>query len=377
MPKQPGRFWGRYVRPESRLEAQVSEDRGMPLKTHPLSWLTTLASVSTVSVVAILASALLGSGQAQTEASADVQTVRVGLGYLPDVQFASFYAAQERGFYADEGLEIEFQHGFASELYPLLAQGKLDFVVGDAEDVITLRAQDPEQTLFVYVMALFQQVPNALFSLAENQITTPADLEGKTVGIPGLFGSSYTAFQAVLRAADLGETDVTVEQIGFTQLEAVLSGRVDVALGFINNEPLVLAAQGVAVDVIPVGPYSPSLGSGVITTDAVLGGDLTKRFLAASQRGVAFALANPEAAFEAAESFVENLDETRFAVLEATLPLWESSYSRENGVGFSDPARWQELLALLKETGRVETDLPAETFFSNAYLDPDVAESAP
>lgn len=370
--KEPGRFWGRYVCPEALLEALVPEDRDMFLKTYLPGWLKTVAL--TAAFIALFGSSV----QAQTESSADVQTVRVGLGYLPDVQFASFYAAHERGFYADEGLAVEFQHGFASELYPLLAQGKLDFVVGDAEDVISLRAQDPEQTPFVYVMALFQRVPNALFSLAEQEITTPADLAGKTVGIPGLFGSSYTAFQAVLRAADLGETDVTVEQIGFTQLEAVLSGRVDVALGFVNNEPLVLAAQGVAVNVIPVAPYNPSLGSGVITTDAVLGGDLTERFLRASQRGVAFTLADPKAAFNAAESFVENLDEARFAVLEATLPLWESPYSRANGVGFSNPARWLELLALLKETGRVETDLPAETFFSNAYLDPEIAaESAP
>lgn len=177
----------------------------------------------------------------------------------------------------------------------------------------------------------------------------------------------------MLRAAELEETDVTVEQIGFTQLEAVVSGRVDVALGYVNNEPLVLETQGVAVNVIPVGPYSPAPGSGVITTDEVLEQEnLVRRFLGASQRGVAFTLANPEAAFDDAESFVENLDEARFTVLEATLPLWVSPYSRANGIGFSDPAKWQDLLTLFKETGRVETDLPAETFFSNAYLTPAV-----
>ncbi len=306
---------------------------------------------------------------------AQPQTVRVGLGYLPDVQFAPFYAALERGFYESEGLSAEFQHGFASELYPLLAQGKLDFVVGDAEDVVTLRAQDPERTRFVYVMALFQRVPNAIFSLAEENITQPADLAGKTVGLPGLFGSSYTSFQAALQAAGLRESDVTVEQIGFTQLEAVVSGRVEAALGFVNNEPLVLEAQGVAVNVIPLGPYNPAPGSGVITTDAVLArGDLAKRFVAASQRGVAFTLEDPEGAFESAKSFVENLDEARFAVLKATLPLWTSPYSRANGIGFTNPAKWSELLTLLKSTGRLETDLPAATFFTNAYLSSNVPE---
>lgn len=306
----------------------------------------------------------------------EAQPVRVGLGYLPDVQFAPFYVASARGFYAEEGLEVEFQHGFASELYPLLAQGQLEFVVGDAEDVVTLRASDPEGLRFVYVMALFQQVPNAIFALQEAGVAEPADLAGKTVGLPGEFGSSYTAFQAVLRAANLTEADVTVEQIGFTQLEAVVSGRVDAALGFVNNEPLVLAAQGVAVSVIPAGPYSPAPGSGVITTEATLeAGDLTERFLRASQRGVAYALTDPEGAFEASRGFVDNLDETRLGVLRATLPLWRSPYSRLNGLGFSNPQRWEELLTLLRETGRLETDLSADTFFTNDYLS-DIAEPA-
>lgn len=306
----------------------------------------------------------------------EARTVRVGLGYLPDVQFAPFYAALERGFYAEEGLEVEFQHGFASELYPLLAQGQLEFVVGDAEDVVTLRAQDPEGLPFVYIMTLFQRVPNAIFALPEAGVTEPADLAGKRIGIPGLFGTSYTAFLALLRAADLTESDVTVEQIGFTQLEAVVSRRVDAALGYVNNEPLVLASQGVAVDVIPAGPYTPSPGAGVITTEGVLGqGDVAERFVRASQRGVAYALSDPEGAFEVSRGFVENLDETRLEVLRATLPLWRSPYSQANGVGFSNPGRWQELLTLLRDTGRLETRLPAETFFTNDYL-ADIAQPA-
>jgi NitT/TauT family transport system substrate-binding protein len=101
---------------------------------------------------------------------ASAEKVRVGLGYLPDVQFAPFYVGVVEKLYEAQGLEVEFQHGFVTELYPLLAQGQLDFVVGDAEDVIALRAQEENAVDFKYLMAMYQQVPTALFSLKEENI---------------------------------------------------------------------------------------------------------------------------------------------------------------------------------------------------------------
>ncbi len=306
-------------------------------------------------------------------ALAQGQKVRVGLGYLPDVQFAPFYLGVVEGLYPQEGLEVEFQHGFVSELYPLLAQGRLDFVVGDAEDVIALRAQNPQATPFKYVMALYQSVPNALFSLAEKNIRSVRDLKGKTIGMPGMFGVSLTSLQAILRAAGLKESDVRILQIGFTQAEAVVSGRVDVAMGFINNEPVFLRQRGVALNVIPAGPYNRSPGNGVITTDRVLQNpELVRRFLAASQAGMALTLREPERAFAAARRFVPNLGQERMEVLKASLRLYESPYTRQNGLGFSNPQAWQSALILLQQTGRVKTDLPPMAFYTNEFLKPGV-----
>lgn len=319
-------------------------------------------NVATLSLLALLA---LGWSQAQT--------LRIGLGYLPNIQFAPFYAAQSEGFYEAEGLTVEFQHGFSTELFPLLAQGKLEAVVSDAEDAVSLRALDPEGARFVYVMALYQQVPNAVFSLAEAGITDPEDLAGKTVGLPGLFGTSYTAFQAVLQAAGLTERDVNVQQIGFTQLEAVASGRVDAALGFVNNEPLILERQGIAVNVIPVGPLSPAFGSGVITSDAVLeDADITRRFLEATKRGLELTIRDPERAVAASESSIPNFggeaQDEALEVLNATIPLYTSPYSREHGLGAIDPEGWSAFMTVLRESGRLTTDLPDETFYSNDFL---------
>jgi NitT/TauT family transport system substrate-binding protein len=310
-------------------------------------------------LVVVLA-VLLSLGLAQT------QKVRVGLGYLPDVQFAPFYAGVVEGIYARRGLDVEFQHGFSSELYPLLVQGRLDFVVADAEDVMALRAQG---TPLKYVLALYQSVPNALFSRAEKNITSVRDLKGKTIGIPGLFGTSYTSLQAMLRAAGLRESDVRIEQIGFTQAEAIVSGRVDVAMGFINNEPIVLEARGIKLNVIPAGPYNRSPGVGVISTDRVLeNAELARRFVQATQEAMALTLREPRKAFEASKKYVQSLGEDRFRVLEVSLRLYQSPYTRQNGLGFSNPQGWQSGLTLLKQTGRVKTDLPFTAFFTNEFL---------
>ncbi len=301
------------------------------------------------------------------------QQLRVGLGYLPDVQFAPFYLAQVEGLYAAEGLEVSFQHGFVTELYPLLAQGRLDFVVGDAEDVLALRSQDPQGAAFKYVLALYQRVPTALFARTEAGIATLEDLAGKTVGMPGLFGSSYTSLQAVLAAAGLSEADIRIEQIGFTQMEAILSRRVDVAMGFINNEPIVLRSQGVPVTVIPAGDYNPAPGNGVITTDRMLGQDeLVRRFLHATQQAMALTIQEPERAFSAAAQFVENLADDRMQVLMTSLELYTSETTAEFGLGFVQAEAFTKTLELLQSVGRLSTDLPAETFFSNDYLTPAV-----
>jgi NitT/TauT family transport system substrate-binding protein len=297
------------------------------------------------------------------------QKVRVGLGYLPDVQFAPFYLGVVEGLYAKAGLEVTFQHGFTTELYPLLAQGDLDFVVGDAEDTMSFPSNPP----FKYLLAMYQKTPSALFSAVDKNINTVEDLKGKKIGIPGLFGSSYTSLQATLQAAGLSEEDVSLEQIGFTQVEAVLSNRVDVAMGYINNEPLILRNQSVEVNVIDAGSYNPASGNGVMATEKMLENpELVRGFLKATQEAMSMTIQDPQKAFDASKQYVENLGEDRMEVLMTSIALYTSEYTKANGIGFTDPEGWEKTLGLLTSTGRVKTDLPADTFYSNEYLTPDI-----
>ncbi len=305
------------------------------------------------------------TGLLAVSASALAQrTVTIGLGYVPNVQFTPFYAADKLGYFKAEGLTVKFQHGYVSELLPLLLQGKLDFLVGDAEDAIFARAQGAPVK---YVMALYQRVPVTVFSLPKANIKAPANLRGKTIGIPGAFGSSYFALQALLDSAGLRENDVRLATIGFTQLDAVRSGKVDAAVGYVNNEVVQLRASGITPNTLDVTAAYPMVGSGLMTTDANLKGDLARKVVRASQRGLAFTLQDPTRAFALGKA-VFGTGGGSLDVLKASMTLVRSAYTSKYGLGASDPQAWTKAVAFLKKSGKLPASVNAADFFSNAVV---------
>ena len=305
--------------------------------------------------------------QAQTTnaaTNAAPRTVRIGLGYIKNVQFTPFYVADRLGYFKAEGLNVEYQHGYVSELMPLLLQGKLDFVVGDPEDaVFTRTAGQPVK----YIMAMYQRVPVTVFSLKSKNIRQASDLKGKTVGIPGTFGQSYFAFGALLASAGLKESDVKLASIGFTQLEAVRAGRVDAAVGFVNNEVVNLKAAGVPINTLDVTAAYPLVGAGMLTTEKTLESGLASKVVRATQRGMQFTINDPARAYQSGIK-VFGSGGGSLAVLKASVPLMQSALTKTNGLGYNDPVAWRKAVAYLQSQSKVGKDVKAETFYSNAAI---------
>ena len=308
----------------------------------------------------MLCAFLLGSAQAQSAP----RTVNIGLGYIPNVQFTPFYVADRLGYFKAEGLNVKYQHGYVSELMPLLLQGKLDFVVGDPEDAIFARVQGADIN---YVMAVYQKVPVTVFSLPGKNIGAVADLKGKTVGIPGPFGSSYFALGALLDSAKLKESDIKLASIGFTQLDAVRSGKVDAAVGYVNNEVVQLAASGIRANTLDVTAAYPMVGVGMMTQRKTLSADLAKKVVRAVQRGLKFTVSSPAQAFKVAQP-VFGAGGGGLDVLRASVPLIQSAVTAANGLGYSDPAAWSKAVAYLQKAGKVPASFKASDFYSNALI---------
>ncbi len=77
---------------------------------------------------------------------------------------------------------------------------------------------------------------------SEQGIRTPQDLAGKRIGLPGLFGANYIGLRALLSSAGLAESDVTLDSIGFNQVEALVADQDQAVVGYAANEPIQLRA---------------------------------------------------------------------------------------------------------------------------------------
>lgn len=293
-----------------------------------------------------------------SEVARALRSLRVPMGFVPDPQFAPVYVADKKGYFAEEGLQIEFDYSFETDGIALVGANELPLAIVSGEQVILGRAQ---QLPLVYVMEWFQRFPIAIISKSEAGINAPADLAGRTVGVPGFFGASYVGYVGLLSAAGVAQEDVTTEEIGFTQVEALLTDRVDAVVGYVNNEPVQLSQQGVATNVLDVADYVDLVANGVVTNEQAIATDpdLVRGFVHALLRGLQDTLDDPDEAFEISKEYVEGLDDSRKAVLEASLPLWQAETP-----GLTTPDSWSKTQEILLQAGQL--DAPVENL-DDAY----------
>jgi NitT/TauT family transport system substrate-binding protein len=301
------------------------------------------------------------------EARPEPTHIRLPMGFVANVQFAPWYVAVERGYFADEGLELEFDYGdWDTKGVQLVAAGWTPFAIASGDQVLKARAQGMP---IVTVVNWFRRFPVAVVALEESGIRSPADLVGRKVGVPETFGAaSYIGWRALAASAGLEEEDVQLEVIGYAALENLTVGRVEAAVVYANNEPVQLDQRGYDTILIPVADYAPLVSNGLITNEETLqeNPELVRALARAFLKGLADTLDDPDTAFEICKTYVEGLEENETvqrAVLEATLTYWQGE-----PLGVSDLATWQRTADVMLEAGILSEAVDAEAAFSNDYL---------
>jgi NitT/TauT family transport system substrate-binding protein len=294
----------------------------------------------------------------------ELRTIRLPMGFVADPQYTPLYVAVERGYFAEEGLALEFDYSFETDGIALVGAGELPFALASGEQAVLARAEGLPVT---FVMQWWQRYPIAVVSKAAAGITTPADLAGRNVGVPGFFGASYVGLVGLLAANGLTLDDIDANEIGFNQVESLLSDQSEAVVVYINNEPVQLTQRGEAIDVIAVADYANLVANGLMTNEQTIAEEpeLVEAFVRAFLRGLQDTLDDPNAAYEISKQYVEGLGDDRRGVLEASLDLW-----RAEPLGRGDPAAWQETHDLLLEMGLLDTPLgDLDAAFTNEFIE--------
>jgi len=283
-----------------------------------------------------------------------------------------YLLAVDKGFYREEGLDVEVLEGKGVTSSMQLVASKQDtFTIVDPPSLMLGAAQGmPVRT----VAQLYQTSPNALISWKDQNIAKPGDLVGKAVAT--LQGDTTTTMLYALLAKNKVDRNAVriVASDGGTRNQTFLGKRAEAITGFTNDSYLSLSAT--TENALSVFPYSDfgieTMGDGIAAHRETIASSpkLVAGFVKASLRGYTYALANPE---EAVASLIKRSPslkaEVEVAKLKATAALLVSADTKTHGIGYSTKSRWEEAQSLMKEFGgltKIEPDV--SVLYTNDFL---------
>ena len=298
--------------------------------------------------------------------SQSMTNVRLPVGYVPNVQFAPFYVAIDKGYFKQEGINVTMDYSMETDNIALVGAGKIPFAIASGEQVLLGRAQSLP---VVYTMAWYQKFPVGVVSKTSQNILKPQDLKGKTIGIPGLYGASYIGFRALLSQTGLTETDVKLASIGFNQVEALATDQQQAEVIYVTNEPVQLKSMGYEVNVIDIADYIQLVSNGLITNEQTAKDNpkLVKSMANAFLKGVQDTINNPDEAYTISKKYVETLakadEKVQKQILATSIELWKTDRP-----GYSSPQAWDNMEKVLLDMGLLKKPLDVKSAFRNDLL---------
>jgi len=296
-------------------------------------------------VLALAAALAVAACGERTESTGPAQraSVRLMLDYFPNADHAGLYAAQGTGAFDRVGLDVDLQTpSDPSTPLKLLAAGRVDLAISYEPELLLARDQGQE---LIAVGALVQKPLTSLVSIGHRAITDPRQLAGKTVGTSGIpYQSAY--LKAILGRAGVDPARVKEVNVGFNLVPALLSRKVDAALGaYWNYEAIQLQQERKRPKIIRME------NAGVPTYNELVivareedvrenGGAKVRRFMRALGEGVRALRKDPAAGITPLLRANRDLDRRlQDASVKATMPVFFPA-DASKPVGYMEQAEW-------------------------------------
>ncbi|MBP8920334.1 MAG: ABC transporter substrate-binding protein [Micropruina sp.] len=320
-----------------------------------------------------LAAAGCTTGQqpaATTPSGSAAARATIGLSYIPNVQFAPFYLAEADALYGSVPAQVTLRHHGATEgLFNALTSGAEDFLVAAGSEALQARAEGVD---VIAVGAYYKQFPVDVLTLGSSPVKSLKDLKGRSLGVPGRFGESWLGAQVALATAGLTDKDVTIVEVGYTQVAALTTKKVDAVVGFRTNELVQLRADGADPRVLPVAAGTVPLVSTCLLTTAAYAQanpDVVRQVVAATAKAIEATAADPGRAVDESAKVIPGWTAASRPnaeqVLAATVELMGVTGGRfDPGL---DEAQWGEMGQFLQRADLLPASVSAAEAFTNTY----------
>jgi NitT/TauT family transport system substrate-binding protein len=309
------------------------------------------------------------SGQALAQSSASPTKASLRLDWKGGGQHAPFYLAKERGYYKDEGIDLDIISGSgSSDVVKQVGSKAVEFGIADA--LVLVQAAEQRVPLTA-IAAYYQRTPIVVLSPQSKPVTDPGQLT-QGIKLGSKKGSAtFQGLTALLAANDISLQKVTLVDIGFG-VQPLLVKQVDAMMGFSMNEPIEAESAGMPVTVMAISDHGvDAYGLMIVSNPDLIAKNpaLVKGFLKATARGLSDAAKDPAAAVAAVNKMVSESDAARETkVLDRTLPYFLSDDKEAHGAGWQSEDRWEHTIAIARKLGLIERDLSARQVFSNDML---------
>lgn len=271
--------------------------------------------------------------------------------------YSPLYLAKEKGYFKDEGLDINFYYASAAEIVKNVGADNVAFGFPNADVVLLGRANGVPVKI---IHTTYQSGLGSIIYKDSANIKEPADLKGKTIAITSYGSPNFVQLKVILQQAGLSLDDINLKVIGTGAIvNSLVSDQVN-AICFSKLRTYELLSSGIAVDQILSSDFMPSYGNVVITSDKFLAEqpELCAAFNRALSKAIAYISdGHVEEAVDIAKmSYTPNINgsEQKYIDIiskEFIQNLWQSDNTKLYGTGYSDLEEYQTYINILKDNG--------------------------
>lgn len=294
--------------------------------------------------------------------------VKLQLKWLHQAQFAGFYMAQEKGYYADENIKITFLEGGPDvDIAGNVISGKTDFGIVTPEYILINRSKGMPLTALA---ALYRRSAVVFAARADSGIVRPSGFTGKTIAAAGKGGSMEFELQLRAMMRKLKQDISKVKIVSYDPAYASFySGEAEITAAYYTGGIIKMRKKGMKLNLIWPGDYGVNFYSdSIVATDRLISEnpDLVIRFLRATLKGWQDAIEDYRQAVTVSLKYAHDKNsDTQTAMMEAMLPL---VHTGEDRIGWMKQEVWHEMYNTLLEQGLLEKPFDADQAYTLRFI---------